>query len=270
MSWSTIGFAESFLGIVLATAVPIYLGLFAVSALRRVRTLYLAAFSLGVFFWYFSDTIGDSAYLDVNTGFSGGLVHVWLFLLAILGFLALAIADSNGLVGGTREQSAKGSFVIPVLVAIGLSIHGFGEGAGFGALAASTPTTSIIDALGGYGPGVSYVIHKVLEASVVGTTYRIYVRDAGLKGSIKRIVLLGLIFSIPSFLGEAIAYFYQFDTTYFFAAATGASLYVALRLVNPLFGPRAMTRAGAIKVALVVAAGFAAIYTAALLHSTPL
>ena len=83
-------------------------------------------------------------------------------------------------------------------------------------------------------------------------------------------MLLGLIFGIPTFLGEGIAYFYQFDTTYFFAIATGSSIYVALRLAKPLFEPRSLTRLEGIKVAIVIAAGFTSIYLAALLHSVPL
>ena len=270
MSRSTISFAESFLGVLIATAVPIYVGLFAVSLLRKVGALYIAAFSFGVLFWYFSDTIADSAYLDVNSGLSGGLVHASLFLLAILGFLVLVIADRNSLVGASPEGVSKQLFMVPVLVAIGLSFHAFGEGAGFGALASSTASTSIIDALGGYGPGASYVLHKVLEGSLIGTVYWVYVRDADSRESFKNIALLGLIFGIPTFLGEAIAYFYQFDSTYFFAIATGASIYVALRLSKPLFEARALTHVEAFKVAIVIAAGFTSIYLAALLHSTPL
>lgn len=50
-------------------------------------------------------------------------------------------------------------------------------------------------------------------------------------------------------MDEAVAYYYQFDTTYFFAMATGASMYVALRLAGPLFEPKAVTSAETAKVA---------------------
>lgn len=270
MSHGTIAFVESFLGIILATAIPIYAGLFALSMLRKVPARYLAAFSFGVLFWYFSDTISDSAYLDVNAGLSGGLIHASLFFLALLGFLVLAFADRNNLVGAALKDGSKHLFMVPILVTIGLSLHAFGEGAGFGALAASTTSTSLTDSLGGYGPGASYVLHKVLEGSVIGTIYWIYMQDAGLSGRFRRMVLLGLMFGIPTFIGEAIAYSYQFDVTYFFAIATGSLIYVALRLAKPLFEPRTLTHMEAIKVVIVIAAGFTSIYLAALLHSTPL
>ncbi|MDV3244254.1 MAG: hypothetical protein LYZ66_03635 [Nitrososphaerales archaeon] len=270
MSRGTISFVESFLGIIVSTIVPVYVGLFATSLFRKAAASYLAAFSFGVFFWYLSDTISDSAYLDVNAGFSGGLIHASLFSLAVLGFLAFAFVDRNSLVGATSEGGSRRLFTVPILVGIGLSFHAFGEGAGFGVLAASTSSTSLVDAVGGYGPGASYVLHKVLEGSVIGTSYWIYMRDAGLRESFRRMVMLGLIFGIPTFMGEAVAYFYQFDATYFFAIATGSSIYVALRLAKPLFGPGTLTSLEAIRVVVLITAGFTSIYLAALLHSTSL
>src|SRR5713226_8069803 len=87
-----IDFDVTFLGIFVATLLPSLLGLLVVMVFIGSPTRYTAAFAFGVFLWYFSDTIGDSSYLGVNRGFSGGLSQLLLLLMFIAG-LSIFIAD---------------------------------------------------------------------------------------------------------------------------------------------------------------------------------
>ncbi len=168
-----IGFDVSFLGLLGATLVPAFFGLLAVVLLfRRSAPRYAAAFAAGVFLWYFSDTIGGSSYLGVNRGFSGGFDQSLLIVLFVAG-LSLCLTDRYGFVAGEggREVSSRSYTIIPLIVALALSVHGLSEGADFGALASSTAGTSLIAVLGGYGPATSYALHKMLEASMIGASY---------------------------------------------------------------------------------------------------
>lgn len=70
-------FGTSFLGWLAATAIPAFLGLLLITGAGKwVKGKYLAAFAIGIFMWFFVDTIGGSANLDVNAGFGGGIDQV--------------------------------------------------------------------------------------------------------------------------------------------------------------------------------------------------
>src|SRR5208282_5732354 len=94
------------------------------------------------------------------------------------------------------------AFTIPVLVALAVGIHGFGEGAGITATAATTPSTNLIDAFGGFASGVAFTLHKALEPMMVGAAYCIYAKDhaKGWNGRMKDITLLVLAFTIPGII----------------------------------------------------------------------
>ncbi len=264
----------SFLGILAATLIPAYIGLVVIVTLfKSSAPRHASAFALGIFLWYFSDTIGDSSYLGVNRGFSGGLGQAALILLFIAG-LSFCLADRYGPASGEERGEGTRFILIPILVAAALSVHGFSEGAAFGVLASSTSATSLSAALGGYGPAISYVLHKVLEASMVGASYLYYLSNHGrnLKDSFRDISTLGAVFTIPSIIGMGIGYYFQFDATYVFAIATGTSIYVALKLSPPLLltsGSR-NSRSDSLKITLLLLLGFMSIYFAALFHSTSL
>src|SRR2546422_63199 len=130
---------------------PAYFGLFAAVAIGGSRPQYLSAFTIGIFLWFFSDTIGDSSYLGVNIGLSGGIAHLALVVFFALALVSLFVVE--GRVTKTHSISYPGvvsssSFAIPFLVAIALSIHGIGEGVAFGGAALSTSSTSLIAAFG--------------------------------------------------------------------------------------------------------------------------
>jgi len=155
-------------------------------------------------------------------------------------------------------------------VAIALGIHGLGEGAAFGATAYSTSSTSLLNAFGGWTVGVAYILHKVLEPMMIGACYSVYSkREGGTVGSwLRSVFLMSIVFVIPSLLGAATGYVLAYDTTYFFALGTGATVYVVFRLAGPLFGPSgAATSSEPIKVAVSWILGIMALYAAALFHS---
>src|SRR2546427_4296986 len=273
-----IGFAVSFLGLLGATLVPAFFGLLAVVSLfSRAAPRYAAAYAAGVFLWYFSDTIGGSSYLGVNRGFSGGFDQAVLIVLFVAG-LSLCLTDRYGFVAaeGGREVSSRSYLIVPSIVALALSVHGFSEGADFGALASSTTGTSLIAVLGGYGPAISYALHKMLEASMIGASY-LYSSFSfrnqvpGWADRLRDILTLGAVFTIPSLLGVSIGYYLPLNSTYPFALASGTSVYVALRLAQPLVtsgGRNSFSES--IRLTLLIMSGFLSIYFAALFHSTSL
>ena len=89
-----IEFGVSFIEFVLATFVPIYVGMFlliALSNVTRVDTRYLSAYALGLLFWFFFDTLNDAVQLDVNQGYSFDFNHIGLVTLFIIGFLLFTL-----------------------------------------------------------------------------------------------------------------------------------------------------------------------------------
>jgi len=264
-----IGFAGGFLGWFAATAIPAFVGLLLITSLgRRMKAKYLAAFALGIFMWFFVDTIGGSANLDVSAGFTGGVDQaaiVALFVVGVLSFFSV-----SGDLFSKDSATVKVSLTVPILVAIAVGIHGFGEGTAFGSTAASTPSSSLLDAFGGMSAGIAYALHKALEPMMIGACYIAYsadrAKDAG--KYLADVVFLTLLFVVPSLVGATTGYYIAYDATYFFALGTGTSIYAALRLVRPLFvNMEASSSNESIKVAMFLVFGFLCIYFAALFHS---
>jgi len=215
----------------------------------------------------FSDTIGGSSYLDVNSGFGGGIEHVSLYLFFAIGLgLVFSIDTSVSSLGFGEEKFAM---AIPALVAVAVGVHGFGEGAAFSTTAASTSSESIIDAFGGLSAGVAYVIHKALEPMMIGACYFAYSgpRAQGTSGRVRDMALLSTIFVIPATIGAAVAYFLAVDTTFGFALGTGTSIYAAVRLLKPVLGTSSLNRFDSVKIPVALFLGFTSIYIAALFHS---
>jgi hypothetical protein len=261
-----LSFAVSFFSMVGAFILPTLVGLLLMAGgARLVSPKYLAAFTLGIYFWFFSDTIGDSAYLDVNAGFGGGAEQAALILLFALGLLLVFSLDRStfGLDSGTGLGLA-----IPLLLAFAVGVHGFGEGTAFSSTAANTPATSLLDAFGGLSAAAAFVLHKALEPMMIGAAYWVYcagrARDRG--RLVKDILLLTAVFVSPGIVGAATGYFLNYDATYFFAFGLGTSIYAAARLAKPLYGSSS-PRWDSAKVAVSIFLGFLCLYFAALLHS---
>jgi zinc transporter ZupT len=272
-------FATAFLAWTGSTWIPAFIGLFViVLAGRRVKSKYLAAFALGIFFWFFVDTIQGSALLDVNAGFTGGAGQVAAVALFIIGVLSVFWIDRRRGLFSSESTMATASIAIPLLAAAAIGIHGLGEGAAFGATAYSTSSTSLLDTFGGVSAGVAYLLHKGLEPMMAAACYSVYTNRKGseTKGLLKDMFLLSLVFVLPSLIGSVVGYFIMgpatgflagFDTTYFFALGTGTSIYAALRLSRPLFRSGDSISEDPIRIAVPLVLGFLVIYFAALFHS---
>lgn len=275
-----IDFATSFLAWTATTWIPAFIGLLVIVWARRfVKSRYLAAFALGIFLWFFVDTIQGSALLDVNAGFTGGAAQVAAVALFMIGVLSVFWIDRHRGLFSAESTVATVSVAIPLLVAAAIGIHGLGEGAAFGATAYATSSTSLLDAFGGVSAGVAYLLHKGLEPIMAAACYCVYTarKGSGTKGLLKDVFLLSLVFVLPSLAGSIVGFFIMgpatgflasFDATYFFALGTGTSIYAALRLTRPLFrSGDSATSEDSIRIAVLVVLGFLAIYFAALFHS---
>jgi len=264
--------ATTLIGILGATLIPAYIALYLVTNLKSIHIRYIAAAAVGLAMWYFLDTILDSAELDVNSGFTGGLSQAGLLIVFILGIVTLSIFDYFA-VPRNKEVASNASprfpllFLIPAAVAAVMGIHGLGEGWDFATAASSAPN-SLVDAFGGLGAVASYPLHKFLEASVIAAVYSAYFGKNGVNKK-WHLPVLGLLFGLPSLIGSTFGYYNNIDTTYFFAFGTTAAFYAIIRLVeamNPSFKTGAPSYLGW-KVFLSLVTGFLLLYTAALLHA---
>ncbi len=267
-----LGFAETFGAILGSFLIPTLVGLLLVSlAARSVPARYLAAFAVGLYLWFFSDTIGDANLLGVSEGFTGGVWHVVLWVMFAIGLIVFFSADRDMFASGSEGE--RFGFAIPILVALAVGIHGFGEGAAVGATAATSPSTSLLDAFGGLSAAASFLIHKGLEPMMVGAAYWVYAKDhaTDTAGRVRDIIILLLAFTLPGIVGGSVAYYLvqaypSADFTYVFALGLGHSIYAAFRLVRPVFTGLGGD-AESLKTALVVILGFLCLYLAASLHS---
>lgn len=266
-----LGFADSFLPWTGATLIPSFFGLLIVVVARRVlKPRYLAAFAIGIFLWFFVDTIQGSGTLDVAAGLSGSAGQVGIVGLFIIGAVFFFSLDHNRSIFTPGSAIGKYGMTIPLLVAAALGIHGIGEGASFGGTAALTLSTTLPDAFGGLNGGIAYVLHKVLEPMMIGACYCVYSPQHAktVTSRLKDLAILSVTFAIPSLLGAATGYYLTYNSSYFYALGTGTSLYVAQRLNGALFyttEPR--TSMDTITIAILSMLGLLAIYFAALFHS---
>lgn len=263
-----LAFTFSFLAWIGATAGPAFAGVLMIMLVGKfINSKYLAAFGLGIFLWFFVDTIQGSGDLEVNAGFTGGAAQVAMVALFAAGVLVFFFFDRGAV---PQELNLENGLTISLLVAIALGIHGIGEGAAFGATAVTTPSTSLLDAFGGLTSGVAYSLHKALEPMMIGACYLVYSKGhaKGALGLVANAALLSVIFVVPSLIGAATGYLAPYPVSFLFALGTGTSVYVLVKLATPL---RAVAGAQdsfeTIKVALSLITGFILIYMAALLHA---
>lgn len=145
------------------------------------------------------------------------------------------------------------SFLVAFLVALGIGFHALGEGIEIGSL---LPTASgIIDAIGGFSPGVAYVLHKIMEGFVIGV-FAVYAKSRPL-----RILILGLVSGIPTVIGSALAVLTPINSAFFFALGGAAAVYVEYKLIPNFIRQRDFM--------LYIAAsliGFYSMYLAGLFH----
>src|SRR5690348_11059879 len=91
-----LGFPDSFLPWTAATLIPAFIGLLIIVLAGNIlKAKHLAAFAIGIFLWFFVDTIGGAASLDVNSGFNGGGGQIALSGLFAIGLLIMFTLDRN-------------------------------------------------------------------------------------------------------------------------------------------------------------------------------
>jgi zinc transporter ZupT len=266
-----LGFAETLGATMGSFLVPAFVGLLIISAAARyLKSRYLAAFAIGLYLWFFSDTIGEASFLGANQGFAGGAVHLALWVSFAIGLLVLLSSDRNMFAEGHRGEGL--GFGIPLLVAVAIGVHGFGEGAAIGATAAATDSTSLLEAFGGLSAASAFVLHKGLEPMMIGAAYWVYARDhaTDITGRLMDFLVLTLAFSLPGIIGVATLYYLLqvisgIDLTYAFALGLGTSIYAALRLARPLFQGSG-SNSESLRTAFLILLGFACLYLAASLH----
>src|SRR5436309_16056558 len=112
-----IGFAESFLTWLASTILPTFVGLSLITwASKKVPARYIVAFAFGILFWFFVDTISGSAVLDVNSGFGGGLAHVDVVLLFLIGVIFFFCVDRKLYIPSQQSTIVMYDMTIPLLV----------------------------------------------------------------------------------------------------------------------------------------------------------
>jgi len=271
-----IGFGVSFIEFVLATFLPIYLGMFLLVALSnatRLDTRYLSAYALGLLFWFFFDTLNDAVQLDVNQGYAFDFSHIGLVMLFVIGFLLFT------LLGGSLSSKAKASpndeslpLLLAILVALAMGCHGIGEGIEFGGLAAGTQATNVLDAIGGISGGVGYALHKLLESTIVIVCFVALARTNAwpFRKQLWQTVIIGLVFAVPSAVGEVAGYSVPIDSTWFYALGAGAAFFVVLQVIRPIFAANKeneITYAQWVRISAAMVLGFLFLYAAALFHA---
>jgi hypothetical protein len=262
-------FGITALELAVVTFISAFFGiLILVGGSKFFKTRFLAAFAFGVYLWYFTDTLGGANYLNVNGGlaFSVELVlAVVLFTVGLLAFFAL-----DGKVFAPGEQAPKYGMMISALVAIALGLHGAGEGADFGYTAAQTPSSLLLGAFGGINAGASWVLHKMLEPTIIAACCVAFA-GVGTKKKMDKVIdalTLAAIFVMPVVVGSVLGYYTSFDHSYIFALGLGASIYAATRVARPMFLADGADQSWlSVKMSVAALIGFLMIFMAALLHS---
>lgn len=271
-----LGFADSFLAWTAATLIPAFVGLLlVVSAGKYAKPKYLVAYAIGIFLWFFVDTIGGAASLDVIDAFSVGLAQIGTVALFVIGLVSIFAIDRNRNLFSPQSAIGKYGLTIPYLVAVSLGIHGLAEGGAAGAFALRTSSTSLIDAFsvapgGNVNAVIAYVLHKGFEPMMIGSCYCAFAPDRAqnLVGRLKDLLFLTLAFGITSLIGFSSGYYIAYDVTYLYALGMGTSIYALVRLAGPLFdNPQSTTSKEPIKIAILIALGLLSLYVAALFHS---
>lgn len=268
-----IGFAETIGAALASFVVPAFVGLVVISVVAKyLKARYLATFAIGLYLWFFSDTISGASYVGVDEGFTGGIFHALLFVLFGAGLVITFALDKDMFTAGPAGM--RFGFAIPLLVAVAVGIHGSAEGAAIGATALTAPNGDLVAAFGGSTAGAAFVIHKALEPMMVGAAYWIYAKDRATSSSaiLRDISILVAAFTLPGIIGAGVAYYlvqiYPYaDFTYLYAVGLGASIYALARLSRPLYEVPGSSKSESAKMALFVLFGFSCLYAAALLHS---
>lgn len=203
-----------------------------------------SALAAGISSWLFVDLMADSAFLDVNMGFGGGLGQLALILLFVLGFATLAMGDEG------FGRSSTPTLVTASLAATAIGLHSLGEGMVV-ASALAGRTGELLSESG----AIAFILHKALEGLVLGTFLqsKSFMRDATLLAS-----LVGAF----AIFGAPLGYNSLLDSSYFFSLGAGGVLFIIWRTI-----PQALSGASSKAAVVMALLGTLSVYASALLHS---
>lgn len=222
---------SSLLATALATFIPLIIGIYLPaiwkSSKQRVHAS-LASIASGIIFWFFIDVMNDASLLDINAGLSTDYAHIAIVLTFASSFALFFLLDKlstrrSGPDLTERSQLSHLTISTCLIASLGIGFHAFGEGMGIGSIANSS---SIIDAIGGLGPGIAYVLHKVLEGFTIGV-FALLARVNKQSNYLAMIIVSGL----PTIFGFLAGYFIALDSTYFFAAGASVTFYIQYKLI---------------------------------------
>src|SRR5213594_2830594 len=252
---------STFAATALATFMPLYIGLLFPTLFGKGSSgsLFFVAASVGIISWFSLDVAGDAAQLDVNQGFGGDYTHVVLAGSFAFGLLLLFGLERKSMptVGAASWMAGGGgqfTFAIALIAALGIGFHTFGEGLAIGSIVPNA--TSILNAIGGIGPGVAYVLHKFLEGLVVGAFAMLA------RSRYSQIGSLGIAAGLPTLLGFLLGLPSIVESTYFFALGSSGAVYIEFKLIPKIFEGGA--KFGTLVFTLI---GFYSMYTAGLFHA---
>ncbi len=268
-----IGFGIVFISLLGSFIIPALVAFALVTLAKKYIGIgYLAAFTIGIYLWFFTDTLGGANYLDVNEGYGGGVWQFVIWALFVIGLVAVFALDRDIFTQGPPGE--RFGFAVPLIIALAIGIHGAAEGGAIGASAATTTSTNLLDAFGGLSAAVAFLLHKGLEPTMMAVAYWAYAKDHAKNGSqlARDIVLLSVVFAIPGIIGGTSVYFIvqsypNIDLSYVYGLGVGTSVYALVRLARPLFQNASSSPSYSTKVAIAAAIGFTFLYLAALLHS---
>jgi zinc transporter ZupT len=174
-----------------------------------------------------------------------------LFVLASAG--AYLLLETIGSWMRQRRTSANGSWVLSLMVAVGIGLHNFGEGLAIGsafALGEAALGTLLI---------VGFALHNTTEGLAIVAPLARDPRPVAMKD----LAMLGLIGGVPTIAGAWLGGFVYSPvwSVLFLAIGVGAIAQVIVQIVRQMTGPRAASRQlgrGPVLAGLVT--GFAVMY----------
>jgi zinc transporter, ZIP family len=246
-----------FLGIF--TLIGLYVGVIPV-AIGLLWFPFLRSLSSRAMDFLLALTVGLLAFLLIDGGHDGlesaGMLPesfqgVVLFVLAAAG--AYLLLETVGAWMKQRRTSASGSWMLSLMIAVGIGLHNFGEGLAIGsafALGEAALGTLLI---------IGFALHNTTEGLAIVAPLARDPRPV----AIRNLVTLGLIGGVPTVAGAWLGGFVYSPvwSVLFLAVGVGAIAQVIVQIVRQMTGPQAASRQlgrGPVLAGLV--AGFAVMY----------
>ncbi|MGH9876128.1 MAG: hypothetical protein ACRD5H_00690 [Nitrososphaerales archaeon] len=269
--------ADVYLLSFLASVPAIYAGLFLLKLVkptaRRESTKALAAsIGVGILLASFYDLTKETA--GISTGVLRSVeeaFNVITFSAVLLGFIALYAYtkrrdsannvndnDNPSAVVGTSINNLKTATTVPLVLTyawaiLGVGLHSMGEGIIMG-YDFSTGATSL-------SPSQisSFVLHKIGEGFTIGVLTMYNHNNTTSKN--RHLLATGAIAAVPTMAGAAMGYalFPSILSTYLFAAAAGATIFIITIFVTLMASPRYSVPIG-------ILVGFLFMYFSGVLH----